>query len=138
VWVRGICAVRPGVAGLSENIRVRSILGRFLEHSRLFVFGGGGDPIVFIGSADMMHRNLDRRVEALVRLSDPRHISDMKALMTLGMSDDMSSWHLNGDGRWTRHCLDANGQQLLELQAAMIENNARRRRKARRTVISVR
>ena len=103
LWVRGICALRPGVEGLSENIRVRSILGRFLEHSRLFIFGGGGDPIVFIGSADMMHRNLDRRVEALVRLSDPRHISDMKSLMSLGMSDDVSSWHLSGDGRWTRH-----------------------------------
>jgi len=77
-------------------------------------------------------------VEALVRLSDPRHISDMKALMTLGMSDDVSSWHLSGDGRWTRHCLDANGKKLLELQSTTIENNTKRRRKARRTVISAR
>jgi polyphosphate kinase len=129
LWVRGICALRPGVKGLSENIRVRSILGRFLEHSRVFVFGGGGDPIVFIGSADMMHRNLDRRV-------DPRHISDLKALMSLGMSDEVSSWHLSGDGRWTRHCTDADGKDLLELQSTLIENNTKRRRKARRTVIS--
>jgi len=138
LWVRGICALRPGVEGLSENIRVHSILGRFLEHSRLFIFGGAGEPIVFIGSADMMHRNLDRRVEALVRLTDLRHISDMKSLMELGMSDGMTSWHLDGDGRWTRHCVDADGKPLLELQSTLIENNAKRRRKARRTVISAR
>jgi len=80
----------------------------------------------------MMHRNLDRRVEALVRLSDPGHIADMKSLMSLGMSDDVSSWHLSGDGRWTRHCHDADGEELLELQSTLIENNARRRRKAAR------
>jgi polyphosphate kinase len=138
LWVRGICALRPGVKGLSENIRVRSILGRFLEHSRLFVFGGGGEPIVFIGSADMMHRNLDRRVEALIRLDDPRHIAEMTSLMTLGMSDEMSSWHLSGDGRWTRHVKDADGKQLLELQSTLIQSNAKKRRKSRRTVTSAR
>jgi len=132
LWVRGICAVRPGVEGLSENIRVRSILGRFLEHSRLFIFGGGGDPIVLIGSADMMHRNLDRRVEALVRLADPAHVADIESLMNMGMSDDVSSWHLSGDGRWTRHLRDANGNALLDLQNTLIESNARRRRKALR------
>jgi polyphosphate kinase len=132
LWVRGICAVRPGVQDLSENIRVHSVLGRFLEHSRLFIFGGAGEPIVFIGSADMMHRNLDRRVEALVRLSDPGHISDMKSLMSMGMSDKTSSWHLGGDGRWTRHHHDADGRELLELQSTLIENNAMRRRKATR------
>jgi polyphosphate kinase len=136
LWVRGICALRPGVEGLSQNIRVRSILGRFLEHSRLFIFGGDGKPTVYIGSADMMHRNLDRRVEALVQLIDPRHISDMKHLMSLGMSDDVSSWHLSGDGTWTRHCHDAEGKKLLELQSTMIENNIRRRLKARPTVIA--
>jgi len=93
---------------------------------------------VFIGSADMMHRNLDRRVEALVRLSDPRHISDLTSLMTLGMSDDVSSWHLHGDGRWTRNCYDADGNNLLELQTKLIENNTKRRRKATRTAISAR
>ena len=132
LWVRGICAVRPGVTGLSETIRVRSILGRFLEHSRIFTFGGGGEPIVYIGSADLMHRNLDRRVEALLQLSDPGHIESMQALMTMGMSEDVSSWHLGSDGGWTRHCQDAEGNDLTELQSALIESNARRRRKARR------
>ena len=134
LWVRGICALRPGVKGLSENIRVRSILGRFLEHSRVFIFGGKGvgGPIVLIGSADMMHRNLDRRVEALVRLSDPAHVTDMQSLMDMGMSDDVSSWRLGGDGQWTRHSRDAEGNLLLELHGALIESNARRRRKPRR------
>jgi len=150
LWVRGICALRPGVKGLSENIRVRSILGRFLEHSRVFIFGGssaGGSspdsgksassrdsagPIVLIGSADMMHRNLDRRVEALVRLADPAHVAYMQSLMAMGMSDDLSSWHLGGDGQWTRYSRDAEGKPLLELHGVLIESNARRRAKARR------
>jgi len=132
IWVRGICALRPGVEGLSENIEVHSILGRFLEHSRVFVFGGGGEPEVLIGSADMMHRHLDRRVEALVRLTDPRHISDIEDLMSRGMSGDYSHWWLGDDGRWTRCSVDASGEPLPDLQAALIEMHSRRRRKARR------
>ena len=132
IWVRGICALRPGVEGLSENIEVHSILGRFLEHSRVFVFGGGGEPEILIGSADMMHRNLDRRVEALVRLTDPRHISDIEDLMSRGMSGDYSHWRLGDDGRWTRCSVDASGEPLPDLQAALIEMHSRRRRKARR------
>ena len=88
VWVRGICALRPGVPGLSETIEVRSVLGRFLEHSRVFLFGGGGEPQAFIGSADMMHRNLDRRVEALVRITERAHVAELQSLMARGMSDD--------------------------------------------------
>ncbi len=132
IWVRGICALRPGVRGLSDNIEVRSVLGRFLEHSRVFLFGNGGEPEVYIGSADMMHRNLDRRVEALLRLSEPRHIEDLQALLARGMSDEYAHWRLSGDGRWTRMSLDAEGQPLADLQAAMIEMHAKRRRKARR------
>ena len=132
LWVRGICSLRPSVEGLSENIEVRCILGRFLEHSRIFLFAGGGDPQVYIGSADMMHRNLDRRVEALVRLKDPRHLADMKSLMARGMSDEYMHWKLGGDGRWIRHHVDNDGTELADLQAALIEMHAKRRRKARR------
>ena len=127
VWVRGICAIRPGVPGLSENIRVRSILGRFLEHSRVFVFGNGGDPEVWIGSADMMHRNLDRRIEALLRVTDPGHRSELAGLLELGTADDTSSWHLGADGAWTRHSHDAEGRPLRNVQELLIDSRRRKR-----------
>jgi polyphosphate kinase len=130
--IRGICAIRPGVPDLSETIRVRSILGRFLEHSRIFIFGGGGDPACWIGSADMMHRNLDRRVEALVRLVDPAHVNQMQQLLATAMDDGTSSFHLGADGAWTRHHRDGDGQPLLDLQVSVAEQLADRRRKARR------
>jgi polyphosphate kinase len=132
IWVRGICSLRPGVPGLSDNIEVHSVLGRFLEHSRVFLFGGGGEPEVYIGSADMMHRNLDRRVEALVRIADPKHVADLQSLMARGMSDTYAHWRLTGDGRWTRVNLEDDGEPLADLQAAMIDMHAKRRRKARR------
>ncbi|MDQ6714592.1 MAG: polyphosphate kinase, partial [Actinomycetota bacterium] len=132
IWVRGICALRPGVEGLSETISVRSTLGRFLEHSRVFWFGSGGDPQVFIGSADMMHRNLDRRVEALVRITDPSHIAEIRSLLEHGASDSSSRWELSGDGRWTRHHRGPDGEVLTDIQAALIETHIKRRRKARR------
>ena len=132
LWVRGICALRPGVEGYSENIEVRSVLGRFLEHSRVFIFGEGADAEVLIGSGDMMHRNLDRRVEALVRLTEERHIADLTSLMARGMSDDYQHFVLGPDGRWTREHLDAHGQPLPHIQDAMIDLHASRRRKARR------
>jgi polyphosphate kinase len=127
VWIRGICALRPGVPGLSETIRVRSILGRFLEHSRIFAFAGGGRAEVWIGSADMMHRNLDRRVESLVRLSSPDHVVELAQLMATGFSDEISSWHLGPDGTWTRKHLDADGNPLTDLQEYLIRAKARRR-----------
>jgi len=116
VLVRGMCALRPGVPGLSENITVRSILGRYLEHSRVFAFLGGGDPAVFIGSADMMHRNLDRRVEALVRLSQPDHIREMNSMFDLAMDDGSASWHLGPDGKWSRFKYDRDGANLVDVQ----------------------
>ncbi|NIZ89614.1 RNA degradosome polyphosphate kinase [Kineococcus rubinsiae] len=132
VSVRGICALRPGIEGLSERIRVRSVLGRFLEHSRVFWFANGGDPIAMIGSADMMHRNLDRRVESVVRLGDPRHVREISALLDLCMSDETSSWHLGPDGAWTRHHLDADGNPLQDMQEHIIATRPGRRPTARR------
>lgn len=103
ILVRGMCALRPGVPGLSESIKVRSVLGRYLEHSRVFSFAGGGTPEYFIGSADMMHRNLDRRVEALVRITAKDHQADLSKLFDLAMGDDASAWRLHPTGEWTRH-----------------------------------
>ncbi len=126
VVVRGICAIRPGVPGVSENIRVRSILGRFLEHSRIFWFANDGDPVVYLGSADMMHRNLDRRVEALVRVKNPDHIQTLQKLLELSTDPGTASWHLGPDGTWTRHALNPEGEPLLDLQAHLIAARTRR------------
>lgn len=132
VWVRGICTLRPGIDGLSDTIRVHSVLGRFLEHSRIFLFGKGGDREAWIGSADLMHRNLDRRVEALVRIADPSHVKQIFDLIDRAMSGDYAHWTLAGDGRWTRIHHSADGQPLPDIQAALIAMHAKRRRKARR------
>jgi polyphosphate kinase len=132
VVVRGICALRPGVPGMSETIRVRSILGRFLEHSRVFWFGNDGEPVVYIGSADMMHRNLDRRVEALVRLKDPSHLAELDELLTISMDPGTASWHLAADGIWTRHAYAEDGTKLLDLQSHLIATRPRRRASRRR------
>jgi polyphosphate kinase len=100
--IRGMCALRPGVPGLSENIRVRSIVGRFLEHSRVFRFGAGDDAEYWIGSADLMHRNLDRRVEALVRVTLPSAQDDLRGVLDLSMADESEGWDLDGAGNWHR------------------------------------
>ena len=126
VVVRGICALRPGVPGLSENIRVRSVLGRFLEHSRVFAFENAGEPIVYIGSADMMHRNLDRRIEALVRVKDPRHIKYLLDMFTVYMSDEFRTWHLSGDGTWKRFDTDADGNPLRDVQSYYLRSRSRK------------
>ena len=113
---------------MSENITVRSILGRYLEHSRIFSFHNDGDPQVYIGSADMMHRNLDRRVEALVRVVAPGHIKELQDLFTLAMSDATSSWWLGPEGEWTRHSVDENGKPLVDIQDRTMTVVQRRRR----------
>jgi polyphosphate kinase len=122
LWVRSICALRPGIPGASENIRVRSVVGRFLEHSRVYAFGTGGEPDseVWIGSADMMHRNLDRRVELLVQVTDPGHQRRLRGLVDLGMDDGTSSWWLNPDGYWTRHHVDEWGNPLRDVQETLV------------------
>ena len=116
IWVRGICALIPGVPGLSENITVKSVLGRYLEHSRIFWFDNGGKPTVYIGSADMMHRNLDRRIEALLQITDRQHIDQLDRQFTRGMSDDMQSWLLASEGTWERRSHAQDGSTLGDVQ----------------------
>ncbi len=128
IWVRGICSLKPGIPGVSENITVRSILGRYLEHSRIFAFEAGGDRQVYIGSADMMHRNLDRRVEALVRVVAPAHLKELDDLFDLAMSDGTSSWWLGPEGEWIRHSTDADGKPLVDIQDKTMHDVQRRRR----------
>ncbi len=119
--VRSMCALRPGVPGLSDTIRVRSILGRFLEHSRIYQFGNGGDPEVYIGSADMMARNLDRRIEAVVRIEDPEARRRLIELQALAMRDNASVWTLNGEGQWSRvHRHE--GEPRIEMQTELMRH----------------
>ena len=115
VFVRGICGIRPGVPGMSENVRVRSVIGRYLEHSRVFAFRNGGDEEVWIGSADMMHRNLDRRIEALVLLKDPAHVQHCLEMFDLAMSDGTANWRMQPDGSWQRHAVDEAGRPLVQV-----------------------
>ena len=103
--IRGICCLRAGVPGLSENIRVRSILGRYLEHSRIYRFGHGDvddQPLYLIGSADLMPRNLDRRVEVLVPIEHPRHREWLDAVFDFDLADDIVRWELQPDDSWMR------------------------------------
>ena len=97
-----MCSVRPGVPGVSETIRVRSIVGRFLEHSRIFLFGSGERERFFIGSADLMERNLDRRVEALAPVTDPDSQARLRAIIEVMLADDRRAWQLGNDDRWRR------------------------------------
>ena len=113
--IRGICALQPGIPGVSENIHVRSILGRFLEHSRIFHFVNGGKDEYWIGSADLMHRNLDRRVESLVRIQDAGHISSLNHILTEGLSAESSGWTLEKT-KWTRR-----SEGLRDVQAVTID-----------------
>jgi len=102
--VRGVCCVRPGVEGLSETIQVRSIVGRFLEHSRIYRFGGIHDrPLtLLLGSADLMERNLDRRIELLFPIGDPELQARVLEVLDLNLADDMNAWELGSEGTWTR------------------------------------
>jgi len=123
--VRGICALRPGIPGLSDNIRVRSIVGRFLEHSRVLRFGNDGEPEVWIGSADLMHRNLDRRVEALVRVTDPTAAAELESVLALSMSPQTRAFELGPDGNWQLSHADAD-RPIQHLQDALVRRTVDR------------
>ena len=124
---RGICALRPGVEGLSESIRVRSVLGRFLEHSRIFWFENGGSPTAWIGSADLMHRNLDRRVECLVQLPGAPQVEEVGRMLDLAFDDGTASWWLEPSGDWTRHHVAEDGSPLRDMQEVLVSTPRRRR-----------
>jgi len=117
--VRGICAVQPGIKGVSENITVKSVLGRFLEHSRIFHFVNGGNNEYWIGSADLMGRNLDRRVESLVRIDKKEHQNRLQEILDLGLSPSSSSWQLSGTD-WSRVSKNSKGEALLDVHSAFI------------------
>jgi polyphosphate kinase len=107
--VRGICGLRPGVAGLSENIRVRSVIGRYLEHARLYYFANGwgeDQSVVYMGSADLMKRNLDHRVESLVAITDTSIAERLVESLEMDLAPNLQSWDLAADGSWTRDARD--------------------------------
>ncbi len=122
VVVRGICALKPGADGFSENIVVRSILGRFLEHSRIFHFNAINE--FFIGSADMMHRNLDRRVEVLAQVKDPRLTAHLDDIFESAMDPSTRCWELGPDGHWTASPQD--GRQVRDHQVWLMERHRQR------------
>jgi len=116
--IRGICCLRPGVEGVSENIRVISIIGRFLEHSRMFYFFNGGDEEVYIGSADWMQRNLTRRVEAIVQVEDPTIAKELQEILGVMLADNRQAWDLQPEGHYSQrrppaNCPEVSSQQIL-------------------------
>ena len=120
--VRGICSLLPGIPGVSENIRVRSVLGRFLEHSRIFHFANGGDDEIYIGSADLMDRNLNRRVESLVKITRPEHKKELIKVFDMYVSSTTSGSHLLPTGKWLKVDKAPDGSPLNDLQAVVIDS----------------
>jgi polyphosphate kinase len=104
------------------------VLGRYLEHSRIFAFDNAGDPDVFIGSADMMHRNLDRRVEALVKIAQTDQIRQLHEIFDLGMSESVAVWELKANGGWSRETHNVVGEKLLDMQDVLMEKTLARKR----------
>ena len=128
--IRGICCLRPGVAGLSDTITVRSIVGRYLEHSRIFWFAHGGESAsgsIYIGSADMMPRNLDGRIEAVVPVDDPSLRDRLIDVLHVGLSDDTNSWELDAEGSW-QQVPTSEGITAQQVLYARAQERARRRR----------
>ena len=125
IVVRGICSLQLNNQPRRENIKVRSILGRFLEHSRIYYFRNDGAEDYYIGSADMMHRNLDRRVESLVRIESDKHKERLKGILDDSLSDQYSTWKLAENNQWVRHISDADGKYLVNFQDHFIDKHNR-------------
>ena len=125
IIVRGICSLQLNTQTRRENIKVRSILGRFLEHSRIYYFRNDGAEDYYIGSADMMQRNLDRRVESLVRIDSEKHKERLKGILDDSMSDHYSTWKLTDDNQWSRHTVDSDGKYLVNFQDHFIDKHNR-------------
>ncbi len=126
--VRGICALRPGVEGVSENIRVVSIVGRFLEHSRIYSFERPDETCVYIGSADLMPRNLYNRVELVSPVEEDANRAQLLDVLDRGFADNTSSWELGEDGVWSRRSPD--GEEPRNLQREMMELHSKRAEQA--------
>ena len=125
IIVRGICSIRLNTQARRENIKVRSILGRFLEHSRIYYFRNGGAEDYFIGSADMMHRNLDRRVESLVLIESEKHKQRLAAILDDSVSDKYSTWKLTDENKWVRNTKDHDGNYLVSFQDHFVDRHNR-------------
>jgi polyphosphate kinase len=119
--VRGICSVRVGIPGLSENITARSILGRFLEHSRVFHFANDGKDELYIGSADLMHRNLDRRVESLVQITQSDHKNFLIGVLDSYLSEEIIRWEMQPDGNWEEIAFASDGTRLKDFHSTTID-----------------
>jgi polyphosphate kinase len=132
IIARTTCALRPGVEGLSENIRVRSVVGRFLEHSRIYSFEAGNDTTTYIGSPDLMSRNLDHRIEVLVPVENARIRQDVHAILDSALEDDVNTWHLGPDGTWTRATPGSKPRWHHATMMRRVQTKARRRTRNRR------
>jgi polyphosphate kinase len=118
--LRGLCCLRPGIPGLSDNIRVFSVLGRFLEHGRIYGFENSGAPEYFFGSADWMKRNLDRRMETIAPVTEPTLVAEIEEILTVAENDNSSAWDLRQDGRYVRR-RPAKGEDPRPSQQKFIE-----------------
>jgi polyphosphate kinase len=130
--VRGICCLRPGVPGISENITVTSIVGRFLEHSRVYYFHNGGNEEVYIGSADLMPRNIDHRVEVLFPLEDPKAIRRIRdEVLGVYLSDNVKARRMQSDGSYVR-AKAGPGKKQIDSQSALLHSRRRTAEKPKR------
>jgi len=127
--VRDTCRLRPGIPGLSENVRVISVVGRFLEHTRIFHFGNGGQPEYYLGSADCMKRNLESRVEVVFPIEDPRLHEELRFILDAQLADNRSAWDMQADGTYLQR-VPGRDKKERSSQYALVERADKRLRVA--------